>query len=978
MERIIKEMNDFTSSKTCRKYDAIADIKVDSEKGMAYDRAVAHKDIIKGVLSGEFDISEVKDLVSQGIQSGYILEEANKAAENKETQNLLRYLKNEKRTPVFPEKKAVDFTEELAINVKADCIFVGKNTVEAVIWRAGAPSINEKTGIVPTKQDNVKEWFKLWCLSKLAKVYAEERLLLDKGEPYTVKGSFYFMKKTTDNKLPRDNDFFSGSGGNVVSVEETYYMDMPDTKSEMDELFLKFIDDVYGGLECSEKDCESCLGKANCHYTKAPVKLQKKESKKRAKITPSDAQQKVLDSISGLYKVNATAGSGKTECMTERSKRLLASGVKPEEILHVSFTDAAVVEMKQRIAGKCRGENIKVEEKDIHCFTFNTFANNAIKRYYKELGYKNPPEILTPEREMNLIEILCGRNTISGIDMGSVQYNGASVIPTVIICAQKIFDCIKSNRLDINSPDIVDELRDFMREAGLYKYMSDGTISDICNIYGQYNDALKEDCLVTFADQEPLMFKVLEVHPEYFENLGYKHIIVDEFQDSNEIQVETIKRLVMCNCFESLMVVGDDSQAIYGFRNTTPEYIINFGNYMPKPVTDLYLTENRRSTPEIIAFANAVNDLNKNKVDKAMVATRESGAAPVVKGFFNKESEREYIVSEICDLIKNKGYSPDNIAFIGATKAELVAMGTLLTKAGIPWVMKNPMNLMENSRVLAAMSLADAFYQPDATVLYFNYLAAKYDGEILNIMTADEINAEIEQMKNHFMNMDLLPFETQRQIFHNYLEAIRKNVEDELYNYFLDLLYANPDIQSELEYTRIFKRYGSKMAKKMDQTYEGVVLVTAHSSKGLEWPVVFCSVTKFDSEALHGRRGEKRLEERRRLLFVAITRARDLLYLTGEYVAYGTKDDRTYNQFVRMLYDISKQDYNPIDPMESVREAERKERNKEKARERYAAKKASTSLYTDDGPGGMTKEQKAEYEKLIKGCKQTCITDFLK
>lgn len=177
-------------------------------------------------------------------------------------------------------------------------------------------------------------------------------------------------------------------------------------------------------------------------------------------------------------------------------------------------------------------------------------------------------------------------------------------------------------------------------------------------------------------------------------------------------------------------------------------------------------------------------------------------------------------------------------------------MGTLLSEAGIPWIMKNPMNLMENSRVIGALSLADAFYDPDSTVYYFNYLVAKYDGEIFEKHSVEDIKEEIAQMQNVFANIYMLEFEQQKRIFHEYLELIRKDVKDELYDYFLELLYANEDLPSELEYTRIFKKYGSQMAKKMDQSYEGVVLTTCHSSKGLEWSVVFASISEFDSEKM--------------------------------------------------------------------------------------------------------------------------------
>ena len=982
MDLIVRDIKEFTGPQTCKNYGGIADIKVDSAKGNAYERAVAHKDIIREVLAGRAEISDINDLVSQGIESMYSLDETNKAMLKKETANLTRYLSCEKRKPVFASLEAVDIKyENLAVAFKPDVLFVDdyNKTVEAVIYRSGSPTINERTWIKPDKLENMKEWFKLYIAKMYAKEYAEKKLVLNNGETYTAKGSFYFMKKNTDKEgAPRDNDFFSGSGANVCTYMDKYIYGAPAVPTEDDRLFLKFMDDCDTGLECTERDCESCMGRANCKYTKAPVKLEKKEIKKREKITPSEAQLAVIEAKKGIFKVNATAGSGKTECMTERTKRLIADGHSPKEILHISFTDAAVGEMKNRISGKCLTENINVKPEDIECYTFNAFANKAIGNYYKELGFTKAPAILTAEYELNTIEKLIDETPVPGIDPGSVTFANNSAIERVILIAQKTFDIIKTHRVDVDDPDSLDNMISWLRDAGYYKSMSDQSITALFDLYKKYDKILKEDNFVTYADQEPLMFKVLEMHPEYFEELGYKHIVVDEFQDSNEIQLETLKKLIDTKCFESLMVVGDDSQAIYAFRETTPEYIINFDKYIGKPVTSLFLTENRRSTPQIIGLSNSINSLNENRVDKDMVPTREDGQAPVVRGFYSKKEEYEYIVESIAKRVRN-GQAPETIAFIASKKTELSEIGTMLTNEGIPWVMKNPMDLMANSRVFGALSLADAFYQPEATILYFNYLVAKYDGEILNMFTTSEINDMIADMKAEFETIYLRDMDEQKAIFHRYLEEIHKSSDDELYDYFLSLLYNNEDLQSELEYTRIFKKYGSKMAKKMDQSYEGVVLTTAHSSKGLEWPTVFISISNFDSERLHMKRHISELEEKRRLLFVATTRARDELYVTGQYVAYGPKDNRTYNQFLKELYDITGQDYQPIDPMESVRDAERKQKAREKQKERYATKKLENELKAllkgtkSSGSREMTKEEIEAYNKLAGSATQMSL-----
>ena len=460
------------------------------------------------------------------------------------------------------------------------------------------------------------------------------------------------------------------------------------------------------------------------------------------------------------------------------------------------------------------------------------------------------------------------------------------------------------------------------------------------------------------------MLGFLDGHPDYLDELGYRHIIVDEFQDSNDTQLEIIRRLISTKCFESLMVVGDDSQSIYGFRNTTPENILHFFEKIGKVGEDLYLTENRRSTPEILELANKINALNKDRVDKDMIPVRESGKKPVVRGFHDKKTEYRYISERIKDLI-DSGYQPEDIAFIAFKKTELVALGAELTQAGIPWVMMSPLPYMENANVKAALSLAEAFYQPESDLLYFNYLVARYHGDIFQKKSMTELRLEVDEMKKTFMSIDQLEIPYQRVLFHKFLDALKE--EDEIYQAFLDLVYANEDLQSELEYIRNFSIYGKNAGKKMEQKYQGVVLTTAHSSKGLEWKAVFNSISGYDSASLHtsGPKHQKKVEEARRLLFVSMTRARDLLYITGLYVAYGPKDDRTYNQFLREVFEAEDIPYCPVDPNEGLKAQERKKR--------AAARRSSCEA----GSHEMTDAQKAEYNRQVKGASQLSIFDAL-
>lgn len=713
------------------------------------------------------------------------------------------------------------------------------------------------------------------------------------------------------------------------------------------------------GQECTEEDCEKCQWNASCHYVELPKRYELKTgSGKKGKIIPTDAQQKVIDFRRGVCRVNATAGSGKTECMTERGARMFEEGIKPSEVLFITFTDAGANEMKARIAKKCETRGLHVSGDDIQAMTFNTFAYRIVKDNFEDCGFTTKPMVVDDIRNSVIITQLLDENPVAGLDYLNYDVNSPNCLGA-LACAKKTFETIKETQYyDL------DLLKDAASEKGFFRFVGSTGLSALLSLYEDYDKRLKEENLLQFADQEPLMLGFLDGHPDYLDELGYRHIIVDEFQDSNDTQLEIIRRLISTKCFESLMVVGDDSQSIYGFRNTTPENILHFFEKIGKVGEDLYLTENRRSTPEILELANKINALNKDRVDKDMIPVRESGKKPVVRGFHDKKTEYRYISERIKDLI-DSGYQPEDIAFIAFKKTELVALGAELTQAGIPWVMMSPLPYMENANVKAALSLAEAFYQPESDLLYFNYLVARYHGDIFHKKSMTELRLEVDEMKKTFMSIDQLEIPYQRVLFHKFLDALKE--EDEIYQAFLDLVYANEDLQSELEYIRNFSIYGKNAGKKMEQKYQGVVLTTAHSSKGLEWKAVFNSISGYDSASLHtsGPKHQKKVEEARRLLFVSMTRARDLLYITGQYVAYGPKDDRTYNQFLREVFEAEDIPYCPVDPNEGLKAQERKKR----AATRRSSREA--------GSHEMTDAQKAEYNRQVKGASQLSIFDAL-
>ena len=963
-------------------------VKLTTESAYNLDKYNTFKDAILEWIKNPFELGDIEDGVEGGIQNASEIEETQSALVRRTAKQLYRYLADEEKLQ-RNLKVARNLTfhigsEEYYQSPDAICIDTTNRIIETIRYKSSAATgmtkgIDKLTNIEFGKLEKFYPLYadRCYALCNMEILCPE---FLD-GENYTIVSSYYFMKKTTDKQERFDMDFFEGGGNSIVSINEIHNSNESNHNTSLDDLFAEYVRRVQDdGFECTKEDCKYCPYSVNCNFTKATPKSDVKESKNFKIGTLSDAQQNVLDTASPNYpvkyiKVNAGAGSGKTYTMTALVLDLMKKGYDIHDIFFTSFTTAGVNELKERIVGAAYSEGIYITEKDLEGYTFDSFYYDIVSDNYEKFGYDEKPELIQADLQCQYIEELVNDTHIPGIDYGRMDYDNVTGMstPWVINATVKGFNFIQTFHINLLPTDKEreDKLREKFKECNMYNFMSDQSISTMLDIYEQYEERLKDENKITFSHLQGFVTKIFEDEPDYLNQYGYKYVIVDEFQDTNEFQIETLKKLAAAPSFEKMIVVGDDAQAIYSFRDTTPEFIINFSQYIGAAVKDLFLLENRRSTPEILNLANNLVAINKERVIKDLIPVRESGKPVYLQGFHSKSKEREFIVDEIERLI-NAGRKPSDICVITKTRGEGYDIGTRLSDKNIPWISKNPLNLLANSKVKAALGLCDAFYDPSVTVNYFNYLTVKYNGEIENI-EPEQIRMEMATIQKDFEDMPDYEFEDQQKIFHAYLDELAKVEDDEIYNYFLELLYARKDLPEELEYSRIFKKYGYTMEKRMDQKYDGVTIVTAHSSKGLEWPVCFCTISSFDCEAFHrgSRYKKKAIEETRRVLFVALTRARDELYVTGTYISSGNeKDGYIYNQFLKEIYDIKGMAYDPID---HEKEAEKAAKKAAKS----SSKKKASSKNNSSKSREMTEEEKKQYNKLTAGAEQSSLSDFI-
>ena len=257
----------------------------------------------------------------------------------------------------------------------------------------------------------------------------------------------------------------------------------------------------------------------------------------------------------------------------------------------------------------------------------------------------------------------------------------------------------------------------------------------------------------------------------------------------------------------------------------------------------------------------------------------------IVRGFFRPDDEYAYIIADIKAKLA-KGIQPEDIAFIGYTKMELMKMAALLREENIPSVMMNPEPLIENGRVRAAVAMVKAIDDPFDTKDVLSYANGLIGGGLLK-KSSDDISSAYRQASAALAVVRGLPEKAKHAQVIKLLEALNVG-DDEVYDGFLDTLRSEPTFKEILQYCQDFYLFGKDEAVRRNRKYPGIVLTTAHSSKGLEWKVVFNSLSKYDSSEI--RSNSDYVEERRRLLYVSATRAKDELIITGQYTGFTLKD----------------------------------------------------------------------------------------
>lgn len=733
------------------------------------------------------------------------------------------------------------------------------------------------------------------------------RSLLKKGETAYISAEIWHLRKTNDTgamaaKPMHDENFFYGSGNNILCMSETYTEG--GGKSGMDIEMADAVEYFKEGIEkdeCNNDDCLHCKINKACHFTASPeiiVKEVKNKSINDLKLTKS--QTKAIEFEEGIARVLARPGSGKTAVATLRPAVLIMKGYKPESILSLTFSNSAAEEMRTRSQKTIADFGLSdIDTSGMRFMTFHSLGNEILNDNADKFGYTGELHLVEEERPRIILDLL-NNSDIKGIDYRNLKAKTINCMGAIAITG-RVFDIVKQNGY---TPKNVKEVREKLGNQA--RFVSDETsLEQLIELYDDYDRVLRENNLIEFSDMELKLFELLRQEPLYLEKYGISHIQVDEFQDTSPVQVEVLKALKRCQSFKSLVVYGDDMQSIFKFRDTSPEYIVNFQKYIGDDVTDIPLDENFRSQENIINFGNKLAVKNKKRIARDMIAVRKPGKPVEVQGFLTKDEENAFVVKDIKRQISS-GVAPEDISIIAFTKGELEKMADLLAKEKIASMMLFAESFKDNSRVQAAIAMMAVLEEPSDTEDLFVYA---------NAMTFGLLMSSSPEDKEAYLQYAREILESVRKIHNNKGKkaAILKLLKDldpdgdEVYQAFIEKLEYR-SLQGIIDFCNDMEEFDGGGFRRT-KNYPGVALVTAHSSKGLEWPICYVMCHKFDKKELYGKKKEENMEETRRLLYVAVTRARDELFITAPYVAFGKKSEYHYNNFLRECYEIIDKPY---------------------------------------------------------------------
>ena len=635
----------------------------------------------------------------------------------------------------------------------------------------------------------------------------------------------------------------------------------------------------------------------------------------------NDKQYEAVVNTEGPCLVIAGAGSGKTKVLTHKIAYLIGEkGAKPWDILAITFTNKAANEMKERIANL-----VGDDAKDIWMGTYHSICVRILRRFIDRIGFDSSFIIFDTSDQKTLV-----KNCMKDLAIDDKLFNDRSVLSEI------------SNA------------KNEMLEPEQYTARSNGDFrkEKIATVYELYQKRLRENNAIDFDDIINYTIKVLMENPdilEYYAN-KFKYVLVDEYQDTNKAQFTLVTLFASKN--GNITVVGDNDQGIYSFRGADISNILNFERDFPGTKI-IKLEQNYRCTGNILKAANSVIKNNEVKYKKELWTQNEEGNLPRVYQADNEYDEATYIVTQIEHLKREEYYKYSDFSILYRMNTQSRAIEDILRRENVPYkivgglkfyerkeikdiiaylrLIQNSADNLSLKRIInepkrgigkTSLDKVEALAEQNETSMYEVIKHADQYGlnrVYLNSREFVNVIEELKDQKDKLVISELIKTTLKKT---GYTKALEEENTIEAENRIENLEeFLTVAIEFEEEYAEnSLSQFleGITLSSDIDNVEEdedSVTLMTLHSAKGLEFPVVF--LVGMEEGIFPGYKSisePKELEEERRLCYVGITRAKEHLYLTcsKQRTIFGST---SYNPVSRFLKEI------PEELLEGYKEA---------------------------------------------------------
>lgn len=624
----------------------------------------------------------------------------------------------------------------------------------------------------------------------------------------------------------------------------------------------------------------------------------------------NEMQQLAVDTTEGPLLILAGAGSGKTTVLVNRVEHIISSHLAtPWQVLAITFTNKAAGELRERLVSA-----IGEEANDIWAYTFHSCCSRILRRFGEKIGYTNHFTIYDTDDSRRVMK----------------QCQKQLGIEDKLINHKSILAEISRAKDSLISPE------EYKQTA-----QNDFRKSKIAECYELYQAQLKKSDAMDFDDIIFNTVKLLEGN-EDVRNLyqtQFKYVMVDEYQDTNHAQY--VLTSLLADKYKNICVVGDDDQSIYRFRGATIENILSFENHY-KGAKVIRLEENYRSTQNILDGANAVISHNKNRKGKTLFTRSGSGDKIVYKTVMSESEESQYIIDEIVKNVNN-GMKYSDHAILYRMNAQSRNLEVMLTKSGISHRIIGGHRFFDRKEIKDIVSYLAVINNPSDNVRLQRIInvpkRAIGDTMFANVleigaglgMSAFEVCERADEFQktsrsaSKLMNFTKMIRDFQECIENGMgLNDLLQEVLD--VTKYLDYLQEEPEtyedrVNNIKELSSMFIKYEEESEDanlsefledvalisdidSYNEDEDAVVLMTLHSAKGLEFPVVF--IPGMEEGIFPGNQSmfsEEDLEEERRLAYVGITRAKKKLYLISsqQRMLYGQTSRNMPSRFLREI-----------------------------------------------------------------------------